>query len=197
MSKREIRCSDIPQEWKDRLARRACPVCGKERADFDSRHHGYQVKDPSPSQARHYQKIAELTGHLWDPEAWYGGTPACSKDCTATYWAACKTWQEHRSQIFRERHGICAGCGFPLDEYPKWDKDPREPDAKLIPGRDWVLDHIVPIALGGSMWDPANHQILCEKCNKEKTARDLSMIAAAKRGQAEADESTHQMKLIL
>jgi len=166
MSARELRCSDLPQEWKDRLARRDCPVCGKERKDFDGRHRGYQKP-----------------AHYKDP-TWYGGTPCCSHDCTSTYWGLHKTWQQHRTKIFAERHGICAGCGYDLTKYPAWDGDPRLPTSKFIQGRDWVLDHILPIALGGSMWDAVNHQILCDACNKVKTARDLNQIAAWKRMQA-------------
>ena len=183
MSAREIRCSDIPQEWKDRLERRACPVCGKERKDFDGRHRGYQKKEKIQNKTM----FCEMYGRDPEPdelERWYGGTPCCSHDCTAAYWGACKSWQEHRRQIFRERHGICAKCGYDLTKYPAWDGDPRLPTSKFIQGRDWVLDHILPIALGGSMWDPANHQILCEVCNKVKTANDLNRIAAWKRIQA-------------
>ena len=145
---RELRCSDIPDEWKERLKQKACPICGKERKDFDGRHRS---------------------------------TPCCSADCTAKYWDARKTWQHHRNVIYKERNGICAGCGYDLTKYPAWDGDTRLPTSKFIQGREWVLDHIIPIALGGSMWDPKNHQILCEICNKEKTARDLGQIAAAKR----------------
>lgn len=153
---RETRCSDIPDEWKERLSSRACPVCGKERKDFDGRHRGYQ-KPPQ-----------------YNDPTWYGGTPCCCSDCTSKYWGARKTWQHHRDEIFHERKGICAGCGKSLISYPFPNKN-----MPLI--EDWTLDHILPIALGGSMWDPNNHQILCSKCNKEKTARDLGQIAAAKR----------------
>jgi len=31
-----------------------------------------------------------------------------------------------------------------------------------------VVDHIVPIKAGGSMWDPDNHQSLCQRCNLRK-----------------------------
>jgi hypothetical protein len=41
----------------------------------------------------------------------------------------------------------------------------------------FVVDHIKPIALGGSEWDEDNMQTLCVKCNKVKTARDARVIA--------------------
>jgi len=161
VTEREVRCSDIPSEWKERLARKACPVCGKERIDFDGRHRGYEPHR--------------------EPGTFLGGTPCCSPACTDLYWKTHKTWQQHREQIFKERKGICAKCGYDLTKYPAWDGDPRLPTSRFIQGRSWVLDHIVPIAMGGAMWDPQNHQILCEICNKEKTAKDLGKIAQWKK----------------
>lgn len=35
-----------------------------------------------------------------------------------------------------------------------------------------LVDHIVPLALGGSMWDPKNHQGLCRSCHATKTGRE-------------------------
>jgi 5-methylcytosine-specific restriction endonuclease McrA len=171
MSLRETRCSLIPEEWKERLARRACPVCGKERPDFDGRHRGW-----------FYER----------EQKWLGGFPACSKDCTSKYWDACKTWPEHRRQLFAERGGKCAHCGTDLYAYPD-----GHPLHQPYLTEDWVLDHIVPIAIGGSMWDPANHQILCAKCNKAKTAKDMGKIARYKKGHIPdpAGETTRQQPL--
>jgi len=49
-------------------------------------------------------------------------------------------------------------------------------DSKLI------ADHIVPIAMGGEMWDIKNLQTLCIKCNKIKTKYDHKYIAYYKKG---------------
>jgi len=43
--------------------------------------------------------------------------------------------------------------------------------------RDFIADHIVPIALGGPEFDLDNIQLLCDKCNKIKTAKDAADIA--------------------
>lgn len=178
MTRREIRCSEIPPEWEERLLRRACPVCGKERGDFDNRHRGYQLKDEVKNKTMRIEAInVELGRNDKDPNRWYGGTPCCCSKCTSEYWDAKKTWQQHRSQLLIERGFVCARCKADLHGYPEGHK---LYDSACF-AKPWVLDHIIPIALGGSMWDPANHQILCEKCNKEKTARDLGQIAAAKR----------------
>ena len=38
------------------------------------------------------------------------------------------------------------------------------------------VDHIIPIALGGSKEDIENMQVLCKNCHKKKTAKDLMKI---------------------
>ncbi len=45
----------------------------------------------------------------------------------------------------------------------------------------YVLDHIRPIAMGGDQWARDNLQVLCERCNRIKTARDLGRIARWKK----------------
>lgn len=44
----------------------------------------------------------------------------------------------------------------------------------------FTVDHIIPIALGGPMWDEKNLQVLCEKCNIKKTKKDLQKIREKK-----------------
>jgi len=93
-------------------------------------------------------------------------TPCCRSACTSEYWLKKSSWPNFRAILFKQRGGICAKCGVIVGT--------RSDCA-------WTLDHILPIAMGGAMWDPANLQILCPKCNKEKTANDLGNIAAVKR----------------
>jgi 5-methylcytosine-specific restriction endonuclease McrA len=52
----------------------------------------------------------------------------------------------------------------------------------VIDSWDLVLDHILPIALGGEQFgDESNLQLLCPSCNKEKTSKDISEIALQRR----------------
>jgi 5-methylcytosine-specific restriction endonuclease McrA len=101
-------------------------------------------------------------------------TPCCKADCTAEYWLKKTSWPNFRDIIFKQRGGICAKCKRELVTYPF-------PNKKHKRIETWTLDHILPIAMGGAMWDPANLQILCQTCNKAKTANDLGNIAAVKR----------------
>lgn len=48
----------------------------------------------------------------------------------------------------------------------------HEPDCRRCGARATQVDHIVPLSEGGSMWDPANWQSLCESCHDVKSAED-------------------------
>jgi 5-methylcytosine-specific restriction endonuclease McrA len=61
-------------------------------------------------------------------------------------------------------------------EYLVWKKTVYEEWIKANPQRVFVADHIVPIALGGNEFDPNNVQLLCDVCNKKKTAKDQTAI---------------------
>ena len=41
-------------------------------------------------------------------------------------------------------------------------------------GESRVVDHIVPINQGGSMWDEKNHAPMCVSCHNRKTAGERS-----------------------
>lgn len=53
-------------------------------------------------------------------------------------------------KIYTSQHGICLICHVKL--------------------KDYHIDHVMPIALGGSNW-PDNLQLLCRECNIEKGAK--------------------------
>jgi 5-methylcytosine-specific restriction endonuclease McrA len=65
---------------------------------------------------------------------------------------------------------------------------------------NYILDHIRPIAMGGDQWARKNLQVLCEKCNKIKTAKDMGRIAAWKRynsrGLPVPEDRTRQVPLL-
>jgi len=70
-----------------------------------------------------------------------------------------------REYLIWLRGPYCEKCGYQLEE--KY---------------ELILDHILPIALGGEQFgDETNLQLLCPACNKEKTSRDISEIALQKR----------------
>ncbi|MFD9157852.1 HNH endonuclease [Streptomyces goshikiensis] len=49
----------------------------------------------------------------------------------------------------------------------------REPQCRWCGTKmDLQVDHIIPLSEGGSKWDPANAQALCETCHEIKTDQD-------------------------
>jgi 5-methylcytosine-specific restriction endonuclease McrA len=133
------RYSNTPEE-KERLARRACPVCGRERSEF--------------------------------PPGW--DTICCGPTCTSQYWREERpTVGEMRRLVLLEQDGKCARCH---KEIPR-----SRPIGSRHNSAPFILDHIRPIAMGGDQWAIDNLQVLCSRCNKIKTARDMGAIARWKR----------------
>jgi len=100
----------------------------------------------------------------------------CGSTCTSAYWSEHRpTVGEMRLIVLLEQEGKCAHCKTAI----------RVPGPGAAEGRTaaqpFVLDHIRPIAMGGDQWALANLQVLCARCNKIKTARDMGRIAWWKR----------------
>lgn len=58
--------------------------------------------------------------------------------------------------IFEKQRGLCAACSVKIKKSGK---------------NNYHIDHIVPLAKGGSNW-PNNLQLLCPPCNLRKSAKD-------------------------
>jgi 5-methylcytosine-specific restriction endonuclease McrA len=64
----------------------------------------------------------------------------------------------------------------------KWEAMQRDNQKCVKCGKDGeVVDHILPIALGGEEFDMKNLQTLCGDCNKDKTRNDIRAIAELRR----------------
>lgn len=119
----------------------------------------------------------------------------CSNDCKNSWWSN-HDWSWVRAEILHRDNLKCSKCGFQLKQieyyyivfndpegFSKNDlhivhSDPQVMGYIAIP---LVVDHIKPIALGGGEFDRSNLQILCQWCNKIKTANDMAMIAKDRR----------------
>lgn len=99
----------------------------------------------------------------------------CSDACREEYWIR-HDWSWLRGKILKKANYTCSKCGFKpkvheRHGYEFWHEY-----------RSLVVDHIVPIALGGEEFDESNLQVLCAKCDKKKTRIDKAKIRKAKRG---------------
>jgi 5-methylcytosine-specific restriction endonuclease McrA len=102
----------------------------------------------------------------------------CSVDCTENYYKEFDityTWESHRYEVFKRDNGVCAKCKLAFVKKSLISDD-------LVPNESSLIaDHIIPIELGGSMWDKSNIQTLCIDCNKVKTKIDMGNIAKHRR----------------
>jgi 5-methylcytosine-specific restriction endonuclease McrA len=78
-----------------------------------------------------------------------------------------------RRLVLLEQEGKCARCHMEI-------RVSRADEGRHMV-HTFILDHIRPIAMGGDQWDVRNLQVLCGRCNRIKTARDMGAIARWKR----------------
>ena len=83
-----------------------------------------------------------------------------------------KNWLNFRNKIIKKQNERCSRCGYIHNSKIK--------SGRLSVYSDLVLDHITPMALGGTDSED-NLQTLCIDCNKQKNRWDQSMIAKQKR----------------
>lgn len=58
-------------------------------------------------------------------------------------------WRRYRRAYLAE-HPLCVECGRIAE----------------------VVDHVTPVRLGGSFYEPTNHQALCHQCHNSKSGRE-------------------------
>ncbi len=57
------------------------------------------------------------------------------------------------------------------------------------------IDHIVPLAKGGDMWDEANLQVLCRACNLSKGSKTMEEWEAHKAALATAEAERERVEI--
>jgi len=99
----------------------------------------------------------------------------CSAECANEFFAK-HNWVVMRARILRKQNYTCQECGATpprnKEGFMDWPMDGSKNDCYA-----YVVDHIVPIALGGEEFDESNLQALCGICNREKTKVDQAKIA--------------------
>lgn len=119
-------------------------------------------------------------------------TVCCQTSCSMEYWFKVRTTiTVMRRRVRDEQDGKCARCRQEVRDFNGTRQDTRH---------RYVLDHIRPIAMGGDQWARYNLQVLCESCNKIKTARDMGRIARWRkyhcRGLARREGNSRQVLLL-
>ncbi len=86
-------------------------------------------------------------------------------------------WNIMRKYIVKRDGLVCRACG-------------AEVTLKRFQPNTLHIDHIVPIAKGGDMWDETNMQVLCGACNLSKGSKTMEEWEAQKAAAAERDRIT-------
>ena len=197
---RQLLKNDVPELWRQRAKAGLCPVCGKTRAEFKKGHRVYCSVKCRDTYASKYTYWTEIRDKVLDRD-----NKTCQK-CGINREKFRDKDREEETRRFLEW-----GSKHPktvrqwrdealvrLDKRFKESYDEIMDDLKLISRRlDWDekkkltkglhkflefdVDHIIPIALGGDMWDMKNLQTLCKKCHNKKTKEDLKKINSKKK----------------
>lgn len=89
-------------------------------------------------------------------------------DKAARYGISSGTWRKLKRRTSARDNGCCYRCGA---------------DQADTPDEPFVLDHITPIAEGGSPTDPDNLSLLCPDCDQIKSrAEAIRGMERARRG---------------
>lgn len=83
-------------------------------------------------------------------------------------------WSDFRANILDRDNHRCTRCGQTQSFKQKTYYGISFTD-------NLIVDHILPLKLGGEEFNPDNCQTLCSWCNKKKNAWDQSLIAKSKR----------------
>ena len=198
---RETIKNDVPEIWRQRSRAGLCPVCGKTFEEFDKGMKVYcsrKCRDEYAEKFTHWEemrdKILERDNHT------------CKK-CNITVEKARKRnkdleykrllkWAEENRDIinhkrdeklmklskgFEEEYNDIMDDSIFLHTHTFWDetKDLMRGIKKFGAAND--VDHIVPVALGGDMWDEKNMQTMCSDCHRKKTKKDMVQIRKQKK----------------
>jgi 5-methylcytosine-specific restriction endonuclease McrA len=103
----------------------------------------------------------------------------CSDKCSHE-WFRKHYWSAMKEHILTAQNYVCQKCGATpprnAQGYLEWTNDHSSLDYF-----DYVVDHKIPIALGGEEFDENNLQVLCGPCNRIKTKEDMQKIAKKRR----------------
>jgi 5-methylcytosine-specific restriction endonuclease McrA len=84
----------------------------------------------------------------------------CSDKCEQEMWVR-NSHKSLKTRVIFERGEKCEQCGLAT--------------------KDLILDHKKPIAIGGEEFSKDNVWLLCKICNKEKTKKDMGLIAVERK----------------
>ncbi len=137
---------------------------GLDRNIIVKRQNYHALSNFKPERNSQGQRICLNCGKILDKRRRKYCSTKCSEDFFAKHY-----FVGMRSKIYKRDKMTCQKCGKEALRNVKME------DPYSIYG--YVVDHKVPIALGGGEFDENNLWLLCGVCNKEKTKLDQVKIA--------------------
>ncbi|MCJ7632846.1 HNH endonuclease [Candidatus Bathyarchaeota archaeon] len=138
---------------------------GLDRDIIKKREHYHALSDFKPKHNEQGQRVClNCNRVILDKRKRKYCSYECSQDFFAKHYSA-----GMRTKIFKRDKFTCRKCGREAIRNGHTE-DPYS-------SYNYIVDHIIPIALGGAEFDESNLQLLCGVCNKEKTKIDQAKIA--------------------
>jgi len=113
---------------------------------------------------------------------WFGGENGKSlhRKAMIAYHKELKVWEE-KKHVWLDSEEYTQAIIAHNKANDEWGNKHDAWYSSLKHKRSFVADHIIPVALGGPEFDLNNVQLLCEVCNKKKTAKDMANIGKRRR----------------
>ena len=195
MGREQLR-DDVPQLWRDRIKIGICPVCTKEKSQFEKNRRIYcseKCCDEFSSKFTSWSGLKDVILKRDNHTCGLCGETPEKKDKEYGEYRkdAIKKWIESNKEVikyyrskalvdleerFREEFNRLMDDDYVLkNEVPydrRWDDFSIKKNTFRL-----EVDHIIPIGLDGDVWDENNLQTLCYDCHKKKTVKDMVKMA--------------------
>jgi len=192
---RESIKNEVPELWRQRYNAGLCPVCGKDKSDFNKNMRVYCSPKCRDEYAKKFTSWTELREKVLKRD---------NETCTicginSNKFMDIKKVEERRnfenwiknnpeevkhwrdvalvklSKSFEEDYERIKDDIKFLKRFMDYDEQRKLEVTKW--GFGCEVDHIKAVALGGAMWDENNLQTLCKECHKLKTRKDRKKIS--------------------
>ncbi len=187
---------DIPNEWILRRKAGLCPVCGKDKTEFDKGRRVYCSQECSDIFASRITTWQELRTDLLKERGEICELCCVDKaknreDSRKNFKLLIDAWVEDNKVFvdkqredelrklddwFNDKYSRIMDNDFAKNSI---DYDVRREMEKKSGLHNYVtfeVDHIKAVALGGDMWSKDNLRVLCVDCHKVKTKEDMGKI---------------------